>query len=197
MAAVTSRSWIRAVSIGAVLVALAGCGNSGNTSAPSATTTTTSGASWSRPDAPPDPRTLLRTGATAVATVPNSTLIFIESETDDAGTWKVQVVTPDGTEQQMKIGVDGFTVLVGPTPKNDSAADKAEHRNLVQAAHLDYQAAVNKTLAALPNGSITKLNLDQKNGTTSWDADVWDVNLVEHQVTINAASGELVANKQV
>jgi hypothetical protein len=134
----------------------------------------------------------LRAGATALAKVPDATLVFIESETDDAGTWKIQVVTADGTDQQMKVGVDGFTVLVGPTH-----ADKAQHRANVQAARLDYRAAVDKMLAAVPNGSVTKLNLIEVNGATVWEADVWDTELVEHDVTINAVSGELEANKQV
>ncbi len=183
------------MSIGVVIAALTGCGHSGT---PGATpTTTTSHSSWERPDAPPDPRTLVRAGAAAVGQVPDSTLIFIESETDDTGTWKVLVVTPDGTEQEMKIGVDGITVMVGPTPTNDSDADKAEHRALVHAAHLDYQAAVGKMLAAVPNGSITKLSLVDTDNVTTWRADVWDTYLVDHIVTINAASGDLISNNQV
>jgi len=182
--------------MGVVLVALAGCGHSGNPGTTSAANTTAS-SSWSpAPAAPPDPQTLLRAGATAVAKVPDGTLIFIQSDTADAGTWKVRVATQDGTEQQVKTGADGITVLVGPTPRNDSDADKAKRRNLVQAARLDYQAAVNKVLAAVPNGSITELKLDDKDGTAMWDANVYDTYLVEHKVAINAASGELAANKQ-
>ncbi|KAA8957645.1 metallopeptidase [Mycobacterium sp.] len=199
MAAVLSQSWLRTASIGVVVVALAGCGHSGKPAATSATSTdkTTAGASWSpAPSAPPDPQTLLRAGSTAVAKVPDSTLIFIQSDTADAGTWKIRLATPDGNEQELKTGSDGITVLVGPTPRNDSDADKAKRRNLVQAARLDYQTAVNKVLAAVPNGSITELRLDDKDGTTLWDADVYDTYLVEHKVAINATSGDLVANKQ-
>jgi len=47
------------------------------------------------------------------------------------------------------------------------------------------------------DASITELNLGDSNGTTVWDADVWDYYIVEHKVTIDAASGELRANKQV
>lgn len=190
----TRRFAIRTAFVCITLLALAGCGHDGKPAATSATTT--SSASWPRPDAPPDPHTLLRAGATAVGTVPNSILTFIASETEDEGTWKARVVAPDGTEQQLKIGVDGVTVLVGPTPKNDSDTDKAQHRSLIQAAHLDYQAAVNKMLTVVPNGSITELKLDDTNNTTVWNGHVWDTNLVGHKVTINAASGEVVANKQ-
>jgi uncharacterized membrane protein YkoI len=180
----------------AALVALASCGHSGNPGATSGTATKPS-SSWSRPDAPPDPQTLLRAGATAIATVPNSTLTFIESQTDDAGTWKVRVASPDGTEQQVKVGVDGMTVLVGPTPTSDSDAEKAKHRARVRAAHLDFLAATDKMLAAVPNGSVTKLDLGEDDGATVWKADVWDTDLVEHEVTINADSGALLKNTRV
>jgi hypothetical protein len=196
VAAVIRRLWIGTVFIFIASLALSGCGNGGNPAVTS-TSTTTSGGSWSPPATPPDHHTLLRAAASAVAKAPDSTLVFIESETNDEGTWKVQVVTPDGTEQQMKVGVDGFTVLVGPTPKNDSDADKAKRRAEVQAARLDYRSAVDKMLAAVPNGSITELNLIDLNGSTVWEAHVWDTSLVGHDVTINAASGELEANKQV
>ncbi|HET9875105.1 MAG TPA: PepSY domain-containing protein [Mycobacterium sp.] len=194
--ALAHRLWVGSVLVSVAVLAPAGCGNSSNPGTTS-TTTTTTGAAWSRPDTPPDPHTLLRAGGAALAAVPDSTLIFIESETDDAGTWKVRMATADGTEQQVKVGSDGVTVLVGPTPKNDSAADKAKRRANIQAAQLDYRAAVDKALAAVPNGSITKLDLDDTNGTTVWQADVWDTYIVEHQVTINASSGEITANNQV
>jgi uncharacterized membrane protein YkoI len=196
MAAATPRTWIRTASIAVTLLALAGCGHGAKHSATSATPTTSTSA-MSAPAAPPDPQTLLRAATTAVKHVPGGTLIFIQSETADTGTWKTHLVTADGTEQQVKVGSDGYTVLVGPTPTNDTDADKAKHRNLIHGAHLDYQAAVAKVLAAVPDGSITTLQLDDHNGTTMWDADVWDTNLVGHQVAINATSGELVSNKQV
>lgn len=203
MASLTRRSWVRAASASLAWVALvaslasvalAGCGHRGNPGATSATTTTAS-STWSRPAAPPDPRTLESAGAAAVAKVPNGTLIAIRTE--QGGAWKVGVVSPDGTQQSMDVSSDGVTVMVGPTPINDSDADKAERSAWVKAATLDYRAAVNKMLAAVPSGSITKLDLGASNGTTVWEADVWDTYLVEHIVTINAASGELIANKQV
>jgi uncharacterized membrane protein YkoI len=194
MAAVTRRSWVLTAFISGAIVALAGCGHNGNPAATSATTTRPS-ASWSRPAAPPDPLTLLHAGAAAVAAVPDSTLTFIRSE--ESGTWKVLVVTPDGTEQAMDVSSDGVTVMVGPTRANESDADKAQNRARVQTARLDYRAAVDKILAAVRDASLTELNLGDSNGTTVWEADVWDSYIVEHKVTINAASGELIANKQV
>lgn len=130
-----------------------------------------------------------------MSAVPDGTLTFIGTE--QSGSWRVDVVTPDGTEQAMDVSADGVTVLVGPTPAKQSDADKANERARVQAARLDYRAAVDKCLAAVPNGSITELKLDNSNGATVWAADVWDSYIVEHKVTINAGSGDVVSNKQV
>ncbi len=107
------------------------------------------------------------------------------------------MATADGTEQTMDVSSDGVTVMVGPTRANESDTDKTQNRARVQAAHLDYRAAVDKILAVVPNGSITELKLGNSNGTTVWEADAWDLYIVEHKVTINAASGDLIANKQV
>ena len=189
------------------VLALAGCGSvsrrtTADTASGSAGSTTPDPA-LIQPDAPPDPLTLRRAGATALAGVPGATLTFIESQTDDAGTWKVRVVTGGGDEQQLKIGADGVTVLVGPTavPDND-AADGAARMARVRAAHLDYLAAVDAMLAAVTSGSITRLSLTDRTATAAadapvWQAIVWDIYLVAHEVTVDAVSGELVTDKQV
>jgi len=189
---VTRRRWVRTASI-ALILALAGCGHSGN---PAASSTTTSKSRWERPSAPPDPLTFLRAGASAVAAVPNGTLTYIRNS-DESGAYRVLVAAPDGTEQSMDVSNDGGTVMVGPTPKNESDADKAQTRARVQTARLDYRAAVDKVLAAVRNGSLTELSLGDSSGTTVWQAVAWDTEIVEHKVTINAASGDLIANTQV
>lgn len=184
-----------AVVIVAVL-ALSGCSGNGNSVA-SSRESAQPDASWTRPDAPPDPHTLLRAGDLAVSQVPDSVLIFIESQTSDAGTWNTGVVTPDGAEHQLKIGSDGVAVLVGPTVTEDSDADKAKRRANVDSTHLDYRGAVDQILRAVPNSSITELSLLDMNGTVVWDADVWDTELAERDVTVDAASGEITANRRV
>ncbi|MDI3314018.1 MAG: metallopeptidase [Mycobacterium sp.] len=190
----TRRSRLCRVVIFVAIAGLCGCGHSGNPGATSATTTTKT-ATWSRPASPPDPQVLLRAGAAAVKQVPGGTLISIRSE--QSGAWKVQVATTDGTDESMDVSSDGVTVMVGPTPRKESDTDKAKIRARVQAARLDYRAAVGKMLAAVHDGSITDLKLGQNNGVTVWEADVWDTYIVEHKVTVNAVTGELIANKQV
>lgn len=191
---------VNSVRFGAVVVvvslALAGCSGRG-ASGSSSDEGTTPEVSWTRPEAPPDPKTLLRAGDLAVSQVPASVLIFIESQASDAGTWKARVVTPDGTEHQLKIGSDGVAVLVGPTATEDGDGDKAKRRANVDGAHLDYRSAVERVLAAVPDASITELSLLDMNGTVVWDADVWDTDRVERDVTIDAASGAITANRQV
>ncbi|WP_322861590.1 hypothetical protein U8D42_07400 [Mycobacterium europaeum] len=130
-----------------------------------------------------------------MAQVPQSVLSFIETEQSQS--WRVRVVAADGTEQQMDIDSGGTTVLVGPTPRNNSDADTAARRARVAAAHLDYRAAVQKILEVVRSGSITYLSLADTSGATAWEADVWDTNLVEHKVIINATSGALLQNKQI
>ena len=191
---------VNGVRFGAVVIlvalALAGCSGSGK-SDPASAQSPSPDAAWSHPDAPPDPHTLLRAGDLAVSQVPASRLISIESQTSDAGTWKALVVTPDGAEQQLKVGSDGMAVLAGPTATEDSDADKAKRRANLDGTQLDYRNAVNKVLGVVPKGSITELSLLDMNGTVVWDADVWDADLVEHDVTVDAATGVVTANRAV
>jgi hypothetical protein len=174
---------------------LAGCGRSVDTTATSTTTSTTPHATWTRPTAPPDPQTLLHAGSFAVAAVPNGKLTLIRSQ--DTGSWRVLVSTPDGTNQSMDVSSDGVTLMVGPTPTNESDADKAQNRARVQAARVDYRAAAEKILATIAGASISELSLGDNNGTTVWQAVAWDSYIVEHKVTIDAVSGDVIANKQV
>jgi hypothetical protein len=190
------RTATRTVALVCVTVAwLAGCGRSGDSTATTTTTSTTPHATWTRPAAPPDPQTLLHAGSVAVAAVPNGKLTLIRSQ--DTGTWRVLVSTPDGTNQSMDVSSDGVTLMVGPTPTNESEADKAQNRARVHAARVDYRAAAEKILATIAGASISELSLGDGNGTTVWQAVAWDTYIVEHQVTIDAVSGDVIANKQI
>ena len=190
------RTATRTVALVCVTIAwLAGCGRSVDTTATSTTTSTTPHATWTRPAAPPDPQTLLHAGSVAVAAVPNGRLTVIRSQ--DTGSWRVLVATADGTNQSMDVSSDGLTLMVGPTPTNESDADKAQNRARVQAARVDYRAAAEKILATIAGASISELSLGDSNGTTVWQAVAWDAYIVEHQVTIDAVSGDVTANKQV
>lgn len=177
----------------AAIAWLAGCGHSGDSTATS--TSTKPHSNWTRPDAPPDPQTLLHAGSVALAAVPNGKLTLIRSQ--DTGSWRILVATVDGVNQSMDVSSDGVTLMIGPTPTNESDADKTQTRARVQAARVDYRAAAEKILASIAGASISELSLGDSNGTTVWQAVAWDRYIVEHRVTIDAVSGDVIANKQV
>lgn len=62
---------------------------------------------------------------------------------------------------------------------------------------MDYRAAAEKILATIAGASISELSLGDSNGTTVWQAIAWDSYIVEHRVTIDAVSSDVIANKQV
>ena len=200
---------IRAVASVAALVALAGCsgGDPGSPSGPesspgqgtpvpsaapssSAPKTSPSGSTTSPTSTTADNDALLEAAATALAKVSGGTLISIETEKDDTQ-WEVQIVTSDGVEHEVELNADGTEVLSGPTKKSEDAEDREKHRERVAAAELDYKAAVKAIVDAVP-GRVTELNLDTEKGVTVWEADVIDADSVKHEVSIDAASGEIV-----
>ena len=135
----------------------------------------------------------MKAGRTALAQISGSTLISIETERNGAA-WEVQLVTSDGTEQEMELSADGTQMVTGPVTKNEDIADKTKHLDRINAAKLDFAEAAQKILSAVPNGNITELDLDSEQGTTVWEADVMDEANIKHSVQIDAASGEVLSN---
>ncbi|PLV54428.1 hypothetical protein X011_03085 [Mycobacterium tuberculosis variant microti OV254] len=136
----------------ATIAWLAGCGHSGDSTATStssmtAPSSTTVHTTWTRPDTPPDPHNLIHAGSVALGAVPGGKLTSIKSQ--ETGTWRVLVATPDGANQAMDVSSDGATLMVGPTPANQDDSDKAKTRALVQAARLDYRTAAEKILSII------------------------------------------------
>lgn len=134
---------------------------------------------------------LLAAADTARNSVPGSTVSSIETENDDTR-WKVQVVTTDGVEHEVEVAADGTKVLSGPVTKPEDAKDTAKHRSRIQAAKLDVRAAIDAVTKAV-DGRVTELNLDDHEGTTVWEADVVDPANAKHDVSIDAATGAVVA----
>ncbi len=134
---------------------------------------------------------LLAAAETARGTVPDSTVISIETERNNTQ-WEVQVVTADGIEHEVEVSGDGATVLTGPVAKREDDKDVAKHRSRIQAAKLDVRAAVDAITKAV-DGRVTELNLDDHSGTVVWEADVIDSANALHEVSVDAATGDVVA----
>ncbi len=140
-----------------------------------------------------DADSLVQAGRTALAAVPDGTLTSIESERNGSA-WEVQVVTADGTEQELELSADGTEVVTGPVTKNEDIADKSKQLDRITSAELRYEEAADKILEAVPDGRITELDLDSENGATVWEADVLASEGIKHSVQIDAASGEVLSN---
>ncbi|TDE37610.1 metallopeptidase [Nonomuraea mesophila] len=134
---------------------------------------------------------LKRAAQAALAAVPGSVLVSIETE-ENGRLWEVQVVGKDGTEHQLD--VEGEKIVNGPAAEDGDADDKAERRDQLAAAELDYAQAADKVLATVPEGRLTELNLDTERGRTVWEADVLTPDGTKHKVAVDAATGEVVRN---
>ncbi|WP_146615772.1 PepSY domain-containing protein [Nonomuraea aridisoli] len=127
-------------------------------------------------------------GEAARGAVPGSTIMAMETE-ENGRRWEVQLVGRDGTEHQ--VDVESGRVVSGPVAEDSDPEDKAEHLRLVQAAKLDYAQAADKVLATVPEGRITELSLDFEQNKAVWESDVVTPNGAEHDVTVDAASGQV------
>lgn len=137
---------------------------------------------------------LIQAGRTALAAVSGGTLTSIESEAGGAA-WEVDIITQDGSEQEMELSADGTEITTGPTLTDQDVEDRDKNRSRLQSAELDYEDAVDKILTVIPEGRITELELDSKQGTTVWEADVLDPADVKYSVQLDAATGTVVENQ--
>lgn len=189
----------------AVVVTLGACDADSSTPSASQSLPASNGSpsapppSASPPVASPTParapsQPLLAAGATALQRVAGTRVMAIESDRDGTA-WEAHLITADGSEREVVLSRDGNAVLAGPTVKGDSLEDKAEHRQRLNAARLDYRAAVGKALATVPGGTVTNLGLDNHDAMTVWEADVFDPAGAKHSLKINAGSGAVVGHE--
>ncbi|OMC37760.1 hypothetical protein A5740_00045 [Mycobacterium sp. GA-1841] len=183
----TPADLVRIAGAATVMAAVVACGGGQSSTASSPVEPGGTGAA-----APTGNTALLAAAETVRGTVPDSTVISVESERDNTQ-WEVQVVTPDGIEHEAEVSADGATVLNSPVAKPEDPKDVAKHRSRLQAAKLDHRAAVDAITKAV-DGRITELNLDDRDGgTVVWEADVVDSANALHEVSVDAATGDVVA----
>lgn len=140
------------------------------------------------PSGPGGVETLLAAGQTAAAEL-GGTVTTIDSEPSG---WEVHVVFGDGTEQEVGLSPDGRRVVFGPFEDRDDFEDQRENQAMIQAARLDYRAAVEAARSALPGGEISDIDLDFDGGGVTWEASVYEGGGPEQSVIIDAASGEVL-----
>ena len=152
-----------------------------------------------RPDTLPNPQLLLHAASVSHQKVPDGYITSIESLIIDAESWEVHLLTPADEEKIVKTDTDGVQILVGPPQPLTSSTDTPLHYNQLDQVHLDYQQAVTHLLAIVHDGSITKLalSLNSTTGIPTWQADVWDTNLVQHKISLNAQSGAVISDVKV
>lgn len=147
----------------------------------------------SRP--PPTTPRCWRPRTPARGTVPDSTIYSIESE-HDGTQWEVEVLAADGVKHEVEVSADGAAVLTGPIAKPDDTKDVTKHRDRVQAAKLNFRAAVDAITKAV-DGRVTELGLDDRDdGPVVGEADVIDSANTVHEVSVDAATGAVVAQKR-
>lgn len=184
--------WVLApVAAAAVTMGVAGCGgddNAGGDAPASSSTQATSSQQQSGSTASAQDGGLLSAAETALGKVGSGTVISIDSERQGK-VWEVQIITSDGTEHEVLVSSSSGEVVEQPRAEKADAEDTSA----VQAATVDYRAAVQK-IRDVRSGTITELNLDKYRGTVVWEADVRH-NGTKYEVKIDAASGKVLVNK--
>lgn len=105
----------------------------------------------------------------------------------------MQVVTEDGTEQELELSADGTEITSGPQAKDEDVNDQSKHLERISAAQIYFEEAAETILTIVGGGRITELNLDSERGSTVWEADVLSGDN-KHSVQIDAATGGEVSN---
>ncbi|QYC40793.1 Peptidase propeptide and YPEB domain protein [Nonomuraea coxensis DSM 45129] len=130
---------------------------------------------------------LKRAAQVALAAAPGAALVSIESE-ENGSRWEVKVADSDGTERQLDVA--GGKVVSGPSVEDDDPEDKAKLKKLLSEVKVDHTQALDKITATVPEGRVTELDLDSKQGKPVWEADVVLPDGTKHEVAIDAVTGE-------
>ncbi|MCD4533887.1 hypothetical protein LRP67_07315 [Nocardioides sp. cx-169] len=188
---------LASLAAGTLALALASCGDDDSDSdadssaSPTASAPSSSGTSSESPSAPgaADDTALLAAGATALDAVNGGTVFSVDQE---AGSWDVEVVTPDGTENKLRVSADGSTVERGPSAeRGDDADDRAERRTLLDDTTVDYANAIRSARGTAPAGSVTGVDLELDRGAPTWDVHLDEDTPEEQTVTVDGVTGKV------
>lgn len=134
--------------------------------------------------------TAARTALDAVA----GTIFTVDR--DDTGGWEVSVVTDDGTDQEVDVAADGTTITRGPVADGDDDGDDRAERTRLLGADVDWQAAIRAAQESLPGGTVTGVDLDEDNGTATWEVSFDEDTAEETTVDVDASSGDVLRTER-
>ncbi|SDU92931.1 Peptidase propeptide and YPEB domain-containing protein [Microlunatus sagamiharensis] len=156
---------------------------------PSASASASSGADGNR-------QALLAAVATAQDQLSGTTVVSVEQDDESGQTvWQVGVVTRDGDEQDVDVSADGSEVVRTERVDRQDEADRRENRALVDDAEVDVTDAVEALPGSVDGGTVDQLELDRDRGSVVWEADVLDTDRREHEIRIDARSGDVLSDR--
>ncbi len=129
---------------------------------------------------------------TALGAHPGTQVVSVSLErVRGVSAWEVEVVSEEG---QWEVSVDAVTgeIILDEVEHSD---DLAEDLSLLAAASLDFEEAITAVLDAVPGGSLVELDLDEELGRPTWEGEVLSKEHLSHEVTIDAATGEVLQNE--
>ena len=141
-------------------------------------------------------RALLAAVATAQDELSGVTVVSVEQDDESGRTvWQVGVVTRDGDEQDVDVSADGSEVVRTERVDRQDAADRRENRALVDDAEVDVRDAVEALPGSVDGGTVDQLELDRDRDRVVWEADVLDTDRREHEIRIDARSGDVLSDR--
>jgi len=136
--------------------------------------------------------------ATAADELLGTTVVSVEQDDESGQTvWQVGVVTRDGDEQDVDVSADGSEVVRTERVDRQDVADRRENRALVDDAEVDVRDAVEAFPGSVDGGTVDQLELDRDRdrGRVVWEADVLDTDRREHEIRIDARSGDVLSDR--
>lgn len=88
---------------------------------------------------------------------------------EQAGGWEVDVLAADGTETSLALSADATRATGEPVPDNDDADDVRENQLLLQAASVDWAAALQTARGELGDALIDGVDLSEDGGRVVWE----------------------------
>ena len=140
---------------------------------------------------------VLAAAATGLGAVDGATVFSVDRQ--DSGDWEVSLVTADGTEQDVTVSADGSSVTGGPVEETDDADDAARDRDerlRLLDVSVDLEAAVAAAASSAGAGELTGADLDEDNGTATWDVQYGEDTADELTVVVDATTGEVVRTER-